>query len=80
MSTKRIHEALEWLRCDDATLANEEMQREYVAAKAELEAIEKAARNWYGQETQGLVLEADALAPLERIALETNRNDVAVTP
>ena len=41
-------------------------------AEAELEAIEQACRDWYAQETRrGVVLASDALAPFERIALET---------
>lgn len=38
----------------------------------EVEAIEQACRDWYAQETRrGVVLASDALAPFERIALET---------
>lgn len=71
MSTKAIREALQSLKDEGG------WDRTYAAAIAEVEAIENAARQWYGQETRGLVLESDALAPLERIALETERDDVA---
>lgn len=74
MSTKAIREALAIARsaAHDTGHSTDHVD----AAEAEVEAIEKAARQWYAQETQGLVLVSYALAPLERIALDTRRDDV----
>lgn len=67
MSTKALWKALE--AAFDHPNADGEVCR---AARDELEAIEQACRDWYAQETRrGVVLASDALAPFERIALET---------
>lgn len=69
MSTRAIREALERIRWDGLS---GNATPTYTAAMAEVEAIEKAARDWYAQETRrDVVLASDALAPFERIALET---------
>lgn len=70
MSTKKIHEALDWMR--QQSIGNSSVRPMVEAALAEVEAIEKAARWWVDDRTTSDQWEF-VEASLESIAKESGK-------